>query len=114
MHWSQETLEGAGRTVLPVLPVLLVEKRVDLIRDFDKQRQVFAGKTLGTFPLVLFVLVERGELDLAGSALAVLKDSGFDPTDPNLMDWLVVVGHRNCPFNSETFEGWELEPKQLS
>jgi hypothetical protein len=30
------------------------------------------------------------------------------------MDWLVVVGHRNCPFNSEIFEGRKLEPKQLS
>ena len=100
MGWPQETLEGAGRTVLLILPVLLVQVRVNLIRDFDKQRQVLAGKTLGTFPLVLFVLVERGEGDLAGSALAVLKDSGLDSSDSNLVDGLIVLSHRVISFRA--------------
>ena len=59
---------------------------MDLVRNFDKQRQILTGKTLRTLPLVLFVLVESLELDLARSVLAVLEHCGLDPSDANLMN----------------------------
>jgi hypothetical protein len=67
---------------------------VNAVRHFDQKRQILTGKTLRTLPLVLFVLVESLELDLARSIVAVLEHSGFDPANTNLMNGLILCGHR--------------------
>jgi len=89
--WPQETVLASGRTVL------LVEEGVNLVGHLREKGQVLPRKTLGTFPR-LSILVEGGELDLARSVITVVEDGGFDASNANLMDGLVVFAHGELSF----------------
>lgn len=80
------TILVSGRTVL------LVEVGVNLVGHLREKGQILPSKTLGTLPR-LSILVEGGELDLARSVFAVIEGGGFDASNPNLMDRLVVFAH---------------------
>lgn len=70
---------------------------LDHARHLREKGQTLPRKTLGTFPR-LSILVEGGELDLARSVITVVEDGGFDASNPNLMDGLVVFAHGELTF----------------
>jgi hypothetical protein len=89
----KKPLLAGGRTVL------LVEVGVNLVGHLREKGQVLPRKTLGTFPR-LSILVEGGELDLARSVITVVEDGGFDASNANLMDGLVVFAHGEISFRA--------------
>jgi len=88
---------GLKKPSLASRTILLVKVRVDLVRDFGKQRQVFARKTRRTSPFIS-ILIEGGELDFARSVVAILKDGGFDASDTDLMHGSIILEHRGISF----------------
>jgi hypothetical protein len=83
---------GRKKPSLASRTILLVQIRVDLVRNLGKQRQVFASKTRRTSPLIS-IFVEGGELDLARRSAS--KTGHLGTSERN--------GHRGLQFGSADF-----------
>jgi len=82
---------GLKKPSLARRTILLVKIRVNSVCHLHQERQIFASKTCGTSPFISF-FVEGGELDLARSVVAVLKNGGFNASDTDLMNGSIIFG----------------------
>ena len=70
--------------------------RMDTIRNFDKQRQVFTREALRTPPFIRSVLVQPGKGHSGWSFIAILKHGGLDASEADFVNR--SLRHRFVPF----------------